>query len=170
MDSLKVDPRKARVLLTTILSEKNKEYMTSIDKVHSVSKGNLESVYKMMISYSRTYEELKRLTTSIMGDITLPIPGLPFADVIRANLYELNLQNPSVTFDDMFELNPKQRELVKKSIALPRITSWIMQCMKEGNFDDLAKQAYHKLLQEYNVSPTEWKNTAIDFYYPQVEL
>lgn len=180
MKSLCIDPMKAKVTLTTIISEKNKEYLTTIDKVYSIAKGSLEPTYKLMIKYARTYDELKRLTKFVMNDTKLPIPGLPFADLIRANLYELKItstksanskyrESSNLIEDEMFALSDVQQELVKKSIALPKVTTWILQCLQEGNYDASAKDAYQKLLIEYSVSKQEWAQSAIDFYYQQVQ-
>jgi hypothetical protein len=178
VNNLHIDPKHARVIIMNILSAKNKDYMKTIDKVYGIAKDNLDPVYKLMVSYSRSHDELTRLTKNIMNDLKLPIPGLPFADRIRAGLYEMKLRRleaeqtaatAAELNDELFDLAAQQRVLVKKSIALPKITAWIQQCFRENELTSEAKQAYRNLLQEYSVSEQEWLNTAIDFYYQEVQ-
>ena len=108
------------------------------------------------------------------AESSLPIPGLPFADMVRVNLYQtlLNKQKEGKDMnisEDLFILSLEQRLIVKKYMALPKITSWIGQCIQENNYDINAKNAYKKLLSEYNVTDTEWQSTAIDFYYQELQ-
>ena len=69
---------------------------------------------------------------------------------------------------DMFDLSEEQRKSVRKHLALPKVTSWIMQCINEANFAPEAKAAYQKLLNDYGVTSEEWTATSIDFYYQEV--
>lgn len=169
---LNINISKARVLLTTLISEQNSNYMNKIDKVYSVA-GNVEPAFKIMVSYAATHDAMKSLVKNIMGDISIPVPGLPFADMIRVNLYELKLtrkdQQKAIISDDMFALNEKQRELVQKTLSLPKVCSWVSQCINENNFADDAKNAYQKLLNQFSVTEKEWSATSIDFYYQEVQ-
>jgi len=71
--------------------------------------------------------------------------------------------------NDMFDLNEKQQQIVRKNMALPRVTTWIAQCIQENNFADGAKAAYKKLLDDYQVTQQEWQSTSVDFYYQDVK-
>lgn len=68
----------------------------------------------------------------------------------------------------MFDLTDAQRKSVRKHLALPKVTSWIMQCINEANYAPEAKAAYEKLLNDYGVTSDEWVATSIDFYYQEV--
>ena len=46
---------------------------------------------------------------------------------------------------------------------------WITQCITEKNFDKGARDAYQKLLDEYDVSKEAWDATAIDYYYQHAQ-
>lgn len=167
--SLNIDIRKARVFLTKLISTKNGEYMSQIDKVYTVS-GAIEPAFKIMISYAKTHEAFKKLTDKIMEGMELPVPGLPFADMVRLTMYQMQLEKGEESISDaMFELTPFQKEIVRKNLALPKVTTWINQCITENNFDDGAKNAYMKLLTNYGIGTTEWKATAVDFYYQEVD-
>eukprot|EP01038_Epipyxis_sp_PR26KG_P010886 gene10886-14609_t len=173
IESLSIDERKARVYLTNVISQMNKEYMNKIDKVYNVSNGAIEPAYKIMIGYSHTIDAFKKLTANIMGDIKLPVPGLPFADMVRFAMYKVQLTRNdlkhSVTNKDMFDMSEEQQQSVRKVLALPKVSTWITQCINENNFDDNAKSAYQKILNDYKVEPEEWQATAIDFYYQAAE-
>jgi hypothetical protein len=71
--------------------------------------------------------------------------------------------------EDMFTLNSDQQALVRKYMALPKVTSWVAQCISENTFNAEAKQAYRKLLEQYNVTTKEWQATAVDFYYQELQ-
>lgn len=172
IERLNINLSKARVLLTTLISEQNSNYMNKIDKVYNVA-GNVEPAFKIMVSYAATHDAMKSVVKNIMGDISIPVPGLPFADMVRVNLYELKLsrkdQQKSIISDDMFALNEKQREVVQKTLSLPKVCSWVTQCINENNFVDDAKNAYQKLLNQFSVTEKEWSATSIDFYYQEVQ-
>ena len=95
--------------------------------------------------------------------------------MVRVSMYELKQnklkqgQSTGSVSDDMFDLNNEQRAIVVRTMALPKITAWIQQCINEGNYSDGAKGAYEKLLKEYKVTDEKWKATAIDFYYQQIQ-
>lgn len=59
--------------------------------------GNLLPVYKLIVSYAKSYDILEKVTKPVMEDVKIPIPGLPFADIVRANLYELSLKTAGTT-------------------------------------------------------------------------
>ena len=170
MDALNIDPRKARILLTTIVSDQNIHYMAEIDKVYNTSGGALEPTFKMMATYSATFDALKSIVSDIMNGSDLPIPGLPFADMVKVSMFEMQLARKDERLtDDKFALNEKQRAIVVKNMALPKIASWIKQCIIEDNLSPDAKAAYEKLLREKEIGEEEWGATAIDFYYQELE-
>ena len=170
IDALGVDIRKARVSLMTIISEKNNDYMYKIEKVYNASGGAVEPVFKIMTSYANSHSALKSLSDKVMDGIEIPVPGLPFAEMIRADMYRLQLlkKNPAVS-NDMFALNEAQQQIVKKNMALPKLTSWIGQCILENSLNAEAKAAYRKQLSENGVTDEEWRATSIDFYYQEVQ-
>jgi len=170
IESLNIDTRKARVLLTTLVSEQNAEYMDKINKVYGVSGNAVEPAFKVMVKYSAVHEGLKTLTNKVMDGIDIPVPGLPFAEIVRASMFEMKIKNPSASVkDDMFALDEDQQTIVRKNLALPKVTSWVSECLAQGNFKDEAKAAYRKILDEYGVSDKDWQATAIDFYYQEVQ-
>lgn len=168
--ALNIDIRRARVTLTTLISEQNVQYMNMIDKVYNVSQA-IEPAFKIMVSYAQTHEALKELTAGIMGDIEIPVPGLPFADMVRVSMFKMNLKagDKAAINDKMFSLDENQRAIVMKNLALPKVSTWIAQCISEKNFADDAKSAYKKLLAEYGVTDADWQSTAVDFYYQEVQ-
>jgi len=172
IQSLRIDSRKARVFITNLISELNREYMTRIDKVYAASGNNVEPAFKIMATYAHTHEAFKILTEGVLdNDFTVPVPGLPFTDMVRVNMYEFQLSkggDKSGVKSDMFDLTGEQRQLVRKHLSLPKITSWITQCIAEGNFNTEAKTAYRKQLEEFKITDEEWAPTAIDFYYQDV--
>ena len=95
---------------------------------------------------------LKKLRDPIMDRILLPVPGLPFAEMIRVSMFKMNIGKGRGVSERMFQLNLDQQRIVRKNLALPKITSWINQCINENNFDDGAKGAYMKLIREYNIT------------------
>ena len=95
---------------------------------------------------------LKKLTDPIMDGTLLPVPGLPFAEMIRVSMFKMNIGKGRGVSERMFQLNLDQQRIVRKNLALPKITSWINQCINENNFDDGAKGAYMKLIGEYNIT------------------
>ena len=175
IEELHVDPKKARSILTTAISHKNAEYMNRIDKVHNASDGATLPAFKTMAAYASVHEALATMAEPFMDGIDIPMPGLPFASMIRVAMYEMKLGNEgkgisnSAIKDEMFDLNEEQRKIVKKSMALPKIVGWITQCITEKNFDKGARDAYQKLLDEYDVSKEAWDATAIDYYYQHAQ-
>jgi hypothetical protein len=172
LNSLKVSERKARSYLISLFSKKNAEYMNQIDKVYSVSNSEVEPTFKIMVSYSHTLEALKKLTSRVLRDSSIPIPGLPFADMVKYSMYKMQITRKKgglVVSNEMFDLTPDEKQSVKKVLALPKVTSWINQCISENNLDENAKNAYNKILDEFGVKSEEWLPTAVDFYYQEVE-
>lgn len=47
--------------------------------------------------------------------------------------------------------------------------SRINQCISENNLEEMAKNAYVKLLKDYDISDEDWQSTAIDFYYQDAQ-
>lgn len=169
--SLNIDAQRARSRLISVISEKNKEYMESINKVYSVSGNNVIPAYKIMTSYSKAHDALQSMCAPVMGGIKIPVPGLPFAEMVRAAMFEIQISKgaKSSVSDDMFSLSPEQQQVVRKSLALPKVSAWILQCLREGNFASGAKDAYRKQLDQFGVSSEEWAATGIDFYYEEVQ-
>ena len=66
-------------------------------------------------------------------------------------MFKMNIGKARGLSERMFQLNPEQQRIVRKNLALPKITGWINQCIAEGNFDENAKNAYTKLLLEYEI-------------------
>lgn len=83
--------------------------------------------------------------------IRTPVPGLPFAEMVRVSMFKMNIGKGRGLSERMFQLNPEQQRIVRKNLALPKITSWINQCITEGNFDENAKGAYMKLIADYEI-------------------
>jgi hypothetical protein len=69
----------------------------------------------------------------------------------------------------MFSLDEDQQRIVRKNLALPKVTSWVSECLSQGNFKEDAKAAYRKILDEYGVTDKDWQATAVDFYYQEVQ-
>jgi len=171
INDLNIDPLKARALINTLVSDMNSNYMNRINKVYEASDGALDSAFKIMVGYAHTHAALKTLTSKVMADTPIPLPGLPFADMVRVSMFEMQQSkggDKSGVSSDMFDLNDDQRKVVRKHLALPKVCSWISQCIKEHNLADEAKSAYEKLLSDYGVSHDEWLATAVDFYYQEV--
>lgn len=172
---LRIDAKKARSVLTTAISIKNSEYMNRIEKVYSASGGDTIPAFKTMASYASVHECLSAMSAPFMDGVGIPVPGLPFADMVRVSMFEMKLTNNAQGMstggirDEMFDLNEQQQKIVKKNMALPKIVSWVTQCITEKNFDEGAKSAYEKLLAEYEVSAEAWSATAIDFYYQEAQ-
>lgn len=175
IEELHIDTKKARSILTTAISHKNAEYMNRIDKVYNASDGATLPAFKTMASYASVHEALATMAEPFMGGIDIPMPGLPFAAMIRVAMYEMKLGNEGKGIstgsikDEMFDLNEEQQKIVKKSMALPKVVGWITQCIAEKNFAEGAKDAYQKLLDEYEVGKDAWDATAIDYYYQQAQ-
>lgn len=173
VSSLKIDLKKARGILTSIISAKNAEYMEKIDKVFIASKGAVDPAFKVMASYASGHAALCQLVEPLMDGAPLPIPGLPFAELVRSNLFEMQLttggKDKNQITEDMFSLTDSQRTLIRKSLALPKISGWVTQCLQENNYSEGARKAYEKLLEEYAVTSAEWARTATDFYYQEVQ-
>ena len=170
MEALNVDAQKARVKLTNLLSEKNAEYMFKMERVYNASGGSVEPVFKIMSAYAESHAALSTFASSVMGEDSIPLPGLPFAEMVRVSMYKMQLvkKDGSVT-PGMFSLNEAQQKLVRKNMALPKVTSWITQCIREGNLNADAKAAYKKLFQENGVTDEEWRATSVDFYYQELQ-
>lgn len=172
---LRIDGKKARSVLTTAISHKNAEYMNRIEKVYSASGSDTLPAFKTMASYASVHECLSAMSAPFMEGIDIPVPGLPFADMVRVSMYEMKLTNSAKGIaagaikDEMFDLNEEQQKIVRKNMALPKIVSWVTQCITEKNFDDGAKSAYEGLLSEYGVTEEAWGATAIDFYYQDAQ-
>ena len=170
MDALNIDKKKARIMLTTLISDSNNRYMSEIDSVYNISGGALEPTFKMMAAYCTTHDALKAMVSDLMESSDVPLPGLPFADMVKVSMFEMQqIKKDSRVSDDMFALNEEQREIVLKSMALPKVASWINQCINELNYSPDAKAAYEKLLKEKGVDDQQWAATAIDFYYQEVD-
>jgi hypothetical protein len=168
--ALGVDVRRARVALTTLISAKNSEYMNTIEKVYNASGGSVEPVFKIMTSYANSHSALQVLSDKVMDGTAIPMPGLPFAEMIRVGLFRMQqLRQDASLSSDMFALNSAQQEIVKKNMALPKVTSWIAQCISEGAFSEDSKAAYRKLFRDTGITDEEWRPTSVDFYYQEVQ-
>ena len=171
--ALNVDVRKARVFLTSEISRLNADYMNKIDRVYNASGGAVEPAFKIMISYAHTHDALSKFARKVMDGVDLPIPGLPFTDMVKVNMYEMQInragQNTPDVVNEMFDLNEAQRKLVRKTLALPKVASWVTTCIQQSNFAAGAKEAYRKQLDEYGVSQEEWQATSADFYYRELQ-
>ena len=66
-------------------------------------------------------------------------------------MFKMNIGKSRGLSEKMFELNPEQQKIVRKNLALPKVTGWINQCISEGNFDENAKGAYMKLIADYEI-------------------
>ena len=184
ISALQVSPMKARVAITEEISAKNQEYMVKIDKVYSASGKNVEPAFKIMAQYAEAHAALVRLAEPLMDGVSIPIPGLPFADMVRVSMYKMQLERTaaldplhgkaenadSKIVGAMFDLSEEQQQIVRKNLALPKITSFINKCIEERNYDAGARQAYEKQLAVYGVLPESpgWKATTVDFYYQAV--
>lgn len=172
--SLNLDVKKARAFVMTRISEYNAEYMNKIQKVYEVAGSAVEPAYKILVTYSKVWEGLKTATEDLMAETNIPIPGLPFADMVRVNFYQLQLNKENEgksagVSPELFTLSESQQNVVKKYLSLPKLTSWVAQCISEGNYDENAKKAYQKLLSEFKVTDKEWQSTACDFYYQELQ-
>lgn len=172
--SLNLDVKKARAFLMTLISQYNADYMNKIQRVYEVAGSTVEPAYKILVTYSRVWEGLKTTTEDLMAETNIPIPGLPFADMVKVNFYQLQLNKEKEgkstgVAKELFTLSESQQSVVKKYLALPKLTSWVSQCINEGNYDENAKKAYQKLLTEFKVTEKEWQSTACDFYYQELQ-
>lgn len=175
--SLKLDGLKARVVVNQIFSEYNQRYMERIEKVYANSNGKLEPAFKIMVNHAHMLENFQTLSRHIIGDSEIPLPGLPFAEKTRQLLFELQQEQQQAhvssssheNFEEMFALSPAQKQRILQNLAIPKIVSWVAQCLQERNYAAGAKLAYQKLLQQQNVSPDDWRSTAMDFYYQEVK-
>lgn len=66
-------------------------------------------------------------------------------------MFKMNIGKSRGLSEKMFELNSEQQKIVRKNLALPKVTGWINQCISEGNFDENAKGAYMKLIADYEI-------------------
>ena len=71
--------------------------------------------------------------------------------MVRVSMFKMNIGKSRGLSEKMFELNPEQQKIVRKNLALPKVTGWINQCISEGNFDENAKNAYMKLIADYEI-------------------
>ena len=159
--------------MTSEISRLNSDYMNKIDRVYNASGGAVEPAFKIMMSYAHTHDALRKFSRKVMDGLDLPIPGLPFADMVRVSMYEMQInragQNTPEVVDEMFDLNEAQRKLVRKTLALPKVASWVTTCIQQSNFAAGAKEAYRKQLDEYGVTSEEWQATSADFYYRELQ-
>lgn len=169
LESLNIDFFKAKIVLTNLISKVNQDYMDQLDKVYKATPDRIEPTFKLMVHYANTHEAFTKLTQNVFKDTKIPVPGLPFANKIRVMLYEMQQekQTNSGAIHEMFSMSESQKKLIVKNMVLPKISSWISQCLKESNFSEDAKIAYQKLLKQYEANAEEWKSTAIDFYYQE---
>jgi len=169
IEALKVDVCKARIVLTNLISDKNQEFMATINRVYNVSDGNLEPTFKIMTAYAAYHDALEVMVEKVMDGITIPTPGLPFADMVRVSMYEMNLKSNKIGSGkmDMFELNEAQRDIVKRNMAMPKLISWVKQCIDERNLSEEAAAAYSKMLSQHKITTSDWAATAADFYYQE---
>ena len=92
MNLLHLEPLKARIIIITLLTEYNLKFMNTLEKILNASKGSIDPIYKILLQYYQSYIKIKEFTSELMDSVSLPLPGLPFVEMIRANLYELNLR------------------------------------------------------------------------------
>lgn len=124
INELNIDPLKARALINTLISDMNSNYMNRINRVYEASDGALDSAFKIMVGYAHTHSALTTLTSKVMADTPIPIPGLPFADMVRVSMFEMQQSkggDRSGVPSDMFDLDDDQRKLVRKHLALPKV-------------------------------------------------
>lgn len=166
--SLHIREDKARASLITLMSARNDEYIEMLQKVYEKSNGKVDECFKIMTNYATAHAALSEIVKPVMNNYEIPLPGLPFADMTRVAMYEMKLeQKKSQVNDEMFTLNQAQIDLVERNLALPKIASWIKQCITEDNYDPMAKQTFEKMLKDYKVSDEEWQATAVDYYYQE---
>lgn len=163
---------KARDIVLEVISEKNAEYMDRINNIYEASGKQIGPTYKIMVKYAHTHAAFQKLAAGLTSEVKeIPIPGLPFVQGIRASMYQLQLDkglgDGRGVSPEMFELREDQRAIVERQLVLPKVSSWVAQCITEGTFNDDAKQAYRKLLGQYGVDEEEWKASAVDFYYQE---
>jgi|AntAceMinimDraft_12_1070368.scaffolds.fasta_scaffold168766_1 hypothetical protein len=79
---MQMDRERCKSVITSAISEKNSEYMNRIDKVYEASGSSIEPAFKIMKAYASTHTALQKLTSEFMGDMSIPMPGLPFAGKI----------------------------------------------------------------------------------------
>ena len=139
-----------------------------------MSNGQIESSFKIMAQYAIAHEAVCHMVENVFEGNDIPMPGLPFADMVRVSMFEMQIDKGEVAVtgvdNKMFELSKTQEALVRKNLALPKVSGWIKQCIAESNFDSGAKAAYTKQLQEKGVSDAEWRATSVDFYYNEAVL
>jgi hypothetical protein len=72
--------------------------------------------------------------------------------MVRVSMFEMQLaKKDSRINDEMFALNEDQKNIVLKNLVLPKVSSWIKQCISENNFSPDAKVAYEKLLRDKDI-------------------
>eukprot|EP01031_Cornospumella_fuschlensis_P032618 gene32618-39436_t len=170
--NLQVDKNKARNVLMNLIYGVHKDYLGQLRSVYAATKGQVEPVYRIILSYAHTHSALSRLIKPLMEGLDLPLPGTPFSAEVRGDMYEELLKNSKLLKgnkdDHLLDLTDKQKEMVKKQMAIPKIISWVAQCIEENNFNDFARDAYMKMLDEYDVEKEYWEATTVDFYYQEV--
>lgn len=167
-NALNIDLGRARIYLTTLVSDKNYDYMDMIAKVYNSSDNAIEPAFKIMAAYAVKHDAMKKVLENLMKGSEIPLPGLPFVNIVRASLYRYQIESGKDTVpSDLFALNDESRKLVQRSLTLPKISSWISTCLAQNNFDPGAKAAYQSQLVANEVTPEEWRATAIDFYYQE---
>ncbi|RYH28793.1 hypothetical protein EON65_10840 [archaeon] len=171
MKNLQVDKNKARNVLMNLIYGVHKDYLEQLKSVYDATKGQLEPVYRIMLSYAHTHSALDRLVQPLMEGFQLPLPGAPFSIEVRGDMYEELLQNGKLINgkdDHLLDLTDREKELVKEQMAIPKIVGWVTQCIEENNFNEFARDAYMKMLKEYNIESEYWEATTVDFYYEEV--
>ena len=56
--------------------------MGLIDKVYNISGNSVEPAFKIMAQFSTSHQALVTLTSGLMDGLDIPVPGLPFADMV----------------------------------------------------------------------------------------
>ena len=75
MISLNIEPRKAKAIITSLVSHQNDIYMNQIDRVYNASGGAIEPAFKIMAAYTDTHAALQKLTEPMMDGMKIPLPG-----------------------------------------------------------------------------------------------
>ena len=118
INELNIDPLKARALINTLISDLNSNYMNRINRVYDASNGVLDSAFKIMVGYAHTHAALTTLTSKVMADTPIPIPGLPFADMVRVSMFEMQ---QSRSIDQWISLFHSIHHLIQASYQQERI-------------------------------------------------
>ena len=169
VESLCIPSDKARSTLINIVSKKNQEYLDLMRQVYDRADGKLAPVYKIMTKYSMQHDAIEKLLAVVSPDSSLPIPGLQFSKSVRESLLKIQLKSGvDKVPEDMFNMTTDQIQLLKRTISIPKVLSWIRQCISESNFEEGAKAAYKKMLAKDEVTELEWAATSTEFFYIEV--